>query len=167
VSVFIWIQTLKYVGASFLLCRGKIVGDIGIPRWVTHVPSTWTYTDFFFHWLYSPLGPWPLIFNFMTILLTVGLLERGISSSQGLHLNTEQHKHRINTYTYQTSMPCLRFEPTIPASEWAKTVHALDLPTTVIGMYKICWGKLRGRNKLIKYRIVKMYGRVEIELHHS
>jgi hypothetical protein len=39
--------------------------------------------------------------------------------------NTGQHKHRINAYTYQTSMPCVGFEPTIPASEQAKTVHAL------------------------------------------
>jgi hypothetical protein len=33
-------------------------------------------------------------------------------------------KHRINTYTYQTSMPCVGFEPMILASERAKTVHA-------------------------------------------
>jgi hypothetical protein len=32
-------------------------------------------------------------------LQTVGLLERVISSPQGLYLNTGQHKHRINTYT--------------------------------------------------------------------
>jgi hypothetical protein len=31
-------------------------------------------------------------------------------------------KHRTNTYTYQTSMPCVGFEPMIPASERAKTV---------------------------------------------
>jgi hypothetical protein len=28
-------------------------------------------------------------------------------------------------------MPCVEFEPTIPASEWAKTVHALDRSVTV------------------------------------
>jgi hypothetical protein len=72
---------------------------------------------FFFHWLYSPFGPWPLIINFMTILQTVGLLGRVISSSQGLYLNTGQHKHRINAYICQTSMTCGGFEPTIPASE--------------------------------------------------
>jgi hypothetical protein len=49
-----------------------------------------------------------------------------ISSSQGLYLHTGQHKHRINTYKYETSMPFMGFEPTIPASERAKTVHALD-----------------------------------------
>jgi hypothetical protein len=30
-----------------------------------------THRIFFFHWLYSPLGPWPLIFSFMIILQTV------------------------------------------------------------------------------------------------
>jgi hypothetical protein len=30
-------------------------------------------------------------------------------------------------------MPCVGFEPTIPASEWAKTVHALDRLPTVTG----------------------------------
>jgi hypothetical protein len=87
------------------------------------------YELFFFHWLYSPLGPWRMIFQFMIILQTVGLLERVISSSQGLYLNTEQHKYRINTYTYQTSMPCMGFEPTIPASERAKTIHWLSCET--------------------------------------
>jgi hypothetical protein len=54
-----------------------------------------------------------------------------MSSSQGLYLNTGQHKHRINTYTYQTSIPYVGFEPMIPASERAKTVHALDCSDTV------------------------------------
>jgi hypothetical protein len=80
---------------------------------------------FFPQWLYSPLGPLPLIFSFMIILQTVGLPGRVISSSQGLYLNTGQYKHRINTYTYQTSVPYVGFGPTIPASERAKTVHAL------------------------------------------
>jgi hypothetical protein len=87
----------------------------------------------FFHRLYSPLGPWPLLFSFMIILQTVGLLGRVISSSQGHYLNIGQHKDRINIYTHQTSMPCVRFEPTIPASERAKTVHALDRSATVTG----------------------------------
>jgi hypothetical protein len=30
-------------------------------------------------------------------------------------------------------MPCVGFEPTIPASERAKTVHALDRAATVTG----------------------------------
>jgi hypothetical protein len=33
-------------------------------------------------------------------------------------------------------MPPLGFETTTPAFEWAKTVHALDRATTVIGVSK-------------------------------
>jgi hypothetical protein len=84
----------------------------------------------FLHWLYSPLGPWPLL---SVSLQTVGLLGRVVSSSQGLYLNTGQHKNRINTYTHQISMSCLGLEPTISASERAKTVHALDRSATVTG----------------------------------
>jgi hypothetical protein len=78
----------------------------------------------FFRWLYSPLGHWPLIFSFMILLQTVGFLGPAINSSQGLYLNTGQHKHRINTS--QTSIHYMGFEPMIPASERAKTEHALD-----------------------------------------
>jgi hypothetical protein len=83
------------------------------------------------HWLYSPLGPWLLLLSFIITLQTVGHLGRVISSSQGLYLNTGQHKHRINTYTKH---PCLvLFEPMFPASERAKTVHASDRSATVTG----------------------------------
>jgi hypothetical protein len=74
------------------------------------------------------------LFFHLIILQTVRLLGRVIRSSQGLYLNTGQHKYRINAYTQQTSMPCVRFEPTIPASERAKTVHALDRSATVTGI---------------------------------
>jgi hypothetical protein len=47
------------------------------------------------------------------------------------------HKHRINAYTHHTSMPCVGFEPTIPASERAKTVHVLDRSATVTGLLYI------------------------------
>jgi hypothetical protein len=47
--------------------------------------------------------------------------------------NRGQHKHSICTYTYQTSMPCVELEPTIPASEQVKTVHALDRSAIVTG----------------------------------
>jgi hypothetical protein len=35
----------------------------------------------------------------------------------------------------QTSILRVRFEPTIPVFEWAKTVHALDSAATVIGYH--------------------------------
>jgi hypothetical protein len=47
------------------------------------------------------------------------------------HRTTQTQK---NAYTNQTSMPCMGFEPTIPASERPKTVHALDGSATVTGM---------------------------------
>jgi hypothetical protein len=34
-------------------------------------------------------------------------------------------------------MPCVGLEPTIPASERAKTVHPLDRSATVTGLYNI------------------------------
>jgi hypothetical protein len=58
-----------------------------------------------------------------------------ISPSQGRYINTGRQKHRINanTHTHQTSMPLAGFEPMIPASERAKTVHVLDRAATVTG----------------------------------
>jgi hypothetical protein len=91
----------------------------------------------FSHCLYSPLEYWPLIFSFMIILQTAGLLGRVISSTQGLYLNTGQHKHRIYICTYQTSMPCVGFEPTITTSERAKTFHDSDSSATVTGIERI------------------------------
>jgi hypothetical protein len=46
----------------------------------------------------------------------------------------DQHVARpVPTHKHQTSMPWEEFEPTIPASERAKTVHALDRSATVTG----------------------------------
>jgi hypothetical protein len=72
-----------------------------------------------------------LISQFLDHSQTVGLLGRVISPSQGLYLNTEKRTH-----THQTSMPWVGFEPTIPASERAKTVHTSDRPATVTGKFK-------------------------------
>jgi hypothetical protein len=80
-------------------------------------------------------GPRPLIQFRNHISQTVGLLDRVISPSQGLYLNSGQHKRRINAYTHQSSMAWVGFEPTIPASERAKTVHALDRAATVTGYH--------------------------------
>jgi hypothetical protein len=84
-------------------------------------------TDKHFEWLYSPCGPCPL-FSFPISSQSIGLLGRVISSSQGLYLNTGLHKHRINTYTDQTSMTEVGFEPTITAAERAKTVGSATVP---------------------------------------
>jgi hypothetical protein len=52
----------------------------------------------FSHWLYSPLGLWPLIFQFHDHFTDGSLLGRVISSSQGLYLNTGQHIHIPNIH---------------------------------------------------------------------
>jgi hypothetical protein len=86
---------------------------------------------FFLMALTAHSGLKPLIQFCNHIFRTVWLLGRVISPSQGHYLNTGQHKHRINAYTHQTSMPWVRFKLTIPASERAKTVHVLDRAATV------------------------------------
>jgi hypothetical protein len=65
-------------------------------------------------------------FQFLNVRHSVGPLGRVISPSQGRYLTQTQNKHR------ETSMPRVGFEPTIPASERAKKVHALDRATTVV-----------------------------------
>jgi hypothetical protein len=84
---------------------------------------------FFFLRLYSPCGPWPLLQfpNLYTQL--VGPLGRGISTPQSRCLHTEQHKHRINA----TDIHALGWIRT-PAFERAKTLHALDRASTMIGV---------------------------------
>jgi hypothetical protein len=47
-------------------------------------------------------------------------------------------------YTRQTFMPQVGFEPTITASERAKTVHDLDRPATVTGLMDYNYIKIRG-----------------------
>jgi hypothetical protein len=84
-------------------------------------------------------GPKPLIQFRNYFSQTVGLLGRVIRPSQGPYLNSGQHKHRINAYTHQTSMPWVGFEPTIPASERAKIVHALDRKATVTGLISVMY----------------------------
>jgi hypothetical protein len=55
----------------------------------------------------------------------------GDQPSQGRYLHTELHKHNKRT---QTFMPRVRYEPTTPVFERAKTVHALDRAVTVISI---------------------------------
>jgi hypothetical protein len=74
----------------------------------------------------------PFHFGLLDLRYSVGLLERVISSSQSLYLYTNTEK-RTHAHKHQTSMPWVGFEPTIPASKRAKTVHALDLSATVTG----------------------------------
>jgi hypothetical protein len=72
------------------------------------------------------------VFRFLIFFSqSVGLLVRGISSSQVRYLHTEQHKHRINVHRH----PCVEWDSnlTILVFERSKTVHALDRASAVIG----------------------------------
>jgi hypothetical protein len=71
---------------------------------------------------------------------SVGLLGRGISASRGRYLTQTQNKYK------QTSIPCVGFEPTIPAFRRATTVHTLDRAATVIGI--LSSQKLNNRHSL-------------------
>jgi hypothetical protein len=85
---------------------------------------------FIHQWLYSPLlGPGVFFSVAIIFTQTVGLLGRGISPSQGRYLHTEQHKHRINAYTDIHALTEIRKQ--------AKTVHALDRASAVIGSQTI------------------------------
>jgi hypothetical protein len=117
-------------------CYGPLYWRLSFDTYVFHSSPLTNFDEsqyiLLLHWLYRPLGPRPLFFSFMIILQRVGLLGRVISSSQGLYVNTGQHKHRINTYTHQTFMPCVGYEPTIPASEREKTARLLWLANLAI-----------------------------------
>jgi hypothetical protein len=67
-----------------------------------------------------------VLLQFLNLRHSVGLLGRVISQSQGRYPTQTQNKHK------QTSMPRVGFEPTIPAFERAKTVHALDRAAAAI-----------------------------------
>jgi hypothetical protein len=104
----------------------------------TRLPPGTTFFFFFAMALQPFVGPWPHISVSKSIFTqTVGLLGRVISQSQGLYLYTGQHKHRINAYT--NIHASVGFEPTIPGSERAKTVHALDRSATVTGGKTLLW----------------------------
>jgi hypothetical protein len=96
--------------------------------------------DFFFFLVAPTLGSLlPLLehkaefLQFLNQGQSVGLLGRVISSSQGLYLYTNTEK-RTHIHKHWTSMPWVGFEPTVSASERAKTVHVLDRSATVTGM---------------------------------
>jgi hypothetical protein len=76
----------------------------------------------------QPLWTLGRFFSFLICTQSEGLLGRGVSPSRDCYIHTEQDK------CTQTSMPPVGLEPTVPVSEPAKTVHALDRAATVIGI---------------------------------
>jgi hypothetical protein len=82
-------------------------------------------------WLYSPLLDLGRFFSFL-ILYTVGWTpcagDQHVARPLPTHSSTQTQNKRT-----QTSMPLVGFEPTIPALERVKTVHAVDRAATAIG----------------------------------
>jgi hypothetical protein len=114
----------------------NILGTLNTAR---HTVSTFIINDVSFFLMSIPLitysyGVEVLIFFYLWIYIQlVGLLERVIGPSQGLYLNTGQHKHRIKAHTH-TKHPCPKWDSNPRSeSERAKTVHALDRSDTVTG----------------------------------
>jgi hypothetical protein len=102
------------------------------------VPSPYCFTILvaYLHlWLYSPCGHWPL-FQFLN-LYAVGRTPWTGDQPVARPLPTHRTAQTQNKRT-QPSMPRLGFEPTIPAFEWAKTVHTSDRTATVIGFGNTC-----------------------------
>jgi hypothetical protein len=73
--------------------------------------------------------PWNALFHFSFLILgqSVGLLGRGISTSQGLYLHrtTQTQIKRAQTF-----IPQVGFEPTVLVFERAKTVNTFVRPAT-------------------------------------
>jgi hypothetical protein len=74
-------------------------------------------------------------FSTFLILYTIGRTPWTGHQSVARPLPTHRTTQTQNKHT-QTSMPWVGFEPTIPAFERAKTVHASDHAATVIGATK-------------------------------
>jgi hypothetical protein len=86
-------------------------------------------------WLYIPFLDLGSFFSFL-ILHTVGRTPRTGDQPVARPLLTHRTTQTQNKRTL-TSLPWVGFEPTIPAFERAKTVHALDRAATVIGAWKM------------------------------
>jgi hypothetical protein len=100
--------------------------------------------SFIRQWLYSALlGP-GLFFSFVIFFTqTVGLLGRVISPSQGLDLNTGQHKHRISAHTDIHSLSAIRIhDQTVRASEDTSCLRPrghCNRPETIILTYLLTY----------------------------
>jgi hypothetical protein len=86
-------------------------------------------------------------FQFRNPIQLTGLLGREISPSQGRYLHRGQQK--TGNKRTQTSMPRVGFKRTTQVYEWAKTVHAVERATTVIGEGQDYWNHYccRDRNR--------------------
>jgi hypothetical protein len=96
-----------------------------LPYWLR------SWCSFIHKWLYSPLLGHSLFLSSVNFFYTHGRTpwtsDQPVSRSLPTHRTTQTQNKRI-----QTCMPWVCFEPTIPVSKRAKTVHALNRAVTVI-----------------------------------
>jgi hypothetical protein len=119
---------------------------------------TWSLTEtVFLHyrsiclWLYShllDLGRFFILLMFHTVIRIPWIGDQPVARPLPAHRTAQTQNKRT-----RTSMPQVRFEPTIPVFERAKTVHALDSAATVIGSFftytceENCWSYTLGPQK--------------------
>jgi hypothetical protein len=139
--------TYSSIGWSLLTSVSLIpcITTNGTRVWVPYY--TWLYNEFIFLdltfmnekylslylWFYSPCGPWPLfkLLNLFTVSRTLWTQDQPVARLLPTHRTTPTQ----NKCT-ETSIPWVGFKPTIPLFKLAKTVHALDHASPVIGMKK-------------------------------
>jgi hypothetical protein len=83
-------------------------------------------------WLHSPLLGLVRSFSFLIFTQSIRLLGRGISQPVARTLLAKRTAQTQKNS--QTAMPQVGFEPKIPLFEHVKTVLALDIAATVIGV---------------------------------
>jgi hypothetical protein len=105
-------------------------------------------------WLYSPLlGPGHFFSFIICETQSVGLFGRRISPSQGRHLHTGQHKHRINAYMH----PCLEWDSN-PRSQLSSERRKF-MPYTALGL--LCDPKNVSHAFLLNARICQKFKAVQ------
>jgi hypothetical protein len=83
------------------------------------------------------VGPWPLL-QFRNLFYTDGRTRWTSDQPVARPLPTHRTTQTQNKRT-ETSISGVGFEPTIPAFDRVKTVHALDRAATVIGSVMLCY----------------------------
>jgi hypothetical protein len=86
------------------------------------------------------LGRFLRFLNLYTVGRTIWTGDQPVARPLPIHRTTQTQNKRTQ---YRHSIPLVGFEPTIPAFERAKTVHALDRAATVIGPHLVKWPKFR------------------------
>jgi hypothetical protein len=103
--------------------QGRRAAVISLPCSFIHFHSSMALQPF--------VGPWPLL-QFRNLSYTVGRTPWTSDQPVARPLPTQRRTQTQNKRTHKTSIPWMKFEPTIPAFERAKTVHALDRAATMI-----------------------------------